>query len=434
MEDKEHIYDALYKRCTRRNFVKLVGVVIGSTIFGSYVYRGLEMPNTYYQIYESNKIAKALNIQKNSIDFQDSDHYTVIQNVLDSLPLKEKKKRVILTGNFVVKDTIKIPSHTIFELDGSLSLDNNVGKVLVTQAYMNTGDTNIEMIGGIYDANKDNQRKDFFGEGGRNHAIEFPKVVNSSFSNIIVQNAGGDGFVLDTDCSNNNIENVISRNCGITGIDDGNGLDDRGDHNTWTNCIGEDNESDNWVIKCRNSTFINCIGRRSKGAVGFGLFADRDISGNQFIACEAYDNKTNGMSLNLSKKARGKSIIIEKNKIQGIFCNNGGSGLRLRNVTTDGLCKNNIFDVLTNNNGIGFAIEDENIYKNNGIIVTYDNKESDCYIGGQNNTLSIFAPKGRDKIKIESGNNVNYIDSNTNSWAVEKWKRRNDDIHNNTCL
>lgn len=424
MKDIEHIYDAILKKYTRRDFLKLIGTGIATVIFGYYLDKILEKSNKdiYYQIYEDNKVAKALNVQKNSIEFQDSDHYTVIQNVLDSLPIQEKKKRVVLKGNFVVKDTVKIPSDTIFELDGSITLDNNVGKVLVTQAYRNTGDTNIEMIGGIYDANKDNQRKDFFGEGGRNHAIEFPKIVNSSFSNIIVQNAGGDGFVLDIDCSYNNINKVISRNCGVTGISDGNGLDDRGDHNTWTDCIGEDNESDNWVIKCRDSIFTGCIGRRSKGAVGFGLFADRDISGNKFVTCEAYDNKTNGMSLNIPNKAIGKSIRIENNSIQGKFYNNGDSGIRLRNVTTGGIFKDNIFDVLTYDNRIGFTIEDKNIYNNSGVIVTYDNQEIDGSIGGNNNTFNIFAPKGRDKIKIGSGNNANFIGYDSNSWAVKKFK------------
>lgn len=409
----EYIYDALYKRCTRRNFIKLVGAVIGTTIFGSYVYRGSEIPHTYYQIYEDNKIAKALNIEKNSIDFQDSDHYTVIQNVLDSLPAEEKKKRVLLKGNFVVKDTIKIPSHTLFELDGSITLDNNVGKILVTQAYRNTGDTNIEMIGGIYDANKDNQCKDHFGEGGRNHAIEFPKVVNSSFTDIIIQNAGGDGFVLDTYCNNNNIENLLSRNCGITGISDGNGLDDRGDHNIWKNCIAENNYSDNWVIKCRNSTFINCIGRGSINAVGFGLYGDRDIIGNQFIACEAYNNKSSGMTISITEKNEGFAVRIMNNSIQGIFYDNQKDGVRLRDLTSDGIMQNNNFDISTyNNEKTGFNIIQDRIINNSGTIVAYDNKESDCNIGGRNNTFRIFAPKGRNKIKIESGNNVNYIDNN----------------------
>lgn len=422
MKDKEYLYEDA-KKWTRRNFLKLVGAGIAATIFGYYIYETTKTPEgIHYQIYKENEIVKALNVQKDSIDFQDSDHHTVIQSVLDNLPTDENKKRVNLKGDFVVKDTIRIPSYTIFELDGSIKLDNNIGKILVSQSYRNTGDTNIDMIGGTYDANKDNQGKDFFGEGGRNHAIEFPKVVNSSFTNIIVQNAGGDAFVLDEDCSYNKIENVTGRNCGFLGISDGNGLDDRGDHNTWTNCIAEDNGSDNWVIKCRNSTFVKCIGRRSKGAVGYGLYADRDISGNQFVACEAYDNKTNGMSLNIPTKARGKSINIEKNNIQGVFYNNGGAGVRLRNVTTEGLCKNNIFDILTYNNVIGFAIEDINIIKNSGVIATYDNKENDCNIGGKNNTFSIFAPKGKDKIVVEPGNDVNYIGNNNNSWAVKKYK------------
>lgn len=439
---------------TRRNIIR-IGIGIGALLLGYYAYLLSKPPKTvtkptnksgatiqpteqptetpseteqqpektpttpvYYQIYIENGKAKALNVAKNSIDFQDSDHYTVIQNCLNSLPSRNTKLKVSLTGDFTSNNTIKIPSYTIFELDGSITLGNNINKILIEDANIIIGTLQIEMIGGTYDGNKSNQTL-------TNFVINFTKVTSSHFANIVAQNAGKDCFVLDTGCNNNLVENVTGKLAGLGNVSDGNGLDDRGDHNTWKNCIAEDNFSDNWVIKCRDSTFINCIGRGSVGAVGFGLFADRDITGNQFIACEAYNNKTTGVSMNITEKSVG--IRIMNNSIQGTFHDNQEDGIRLRDVGINGMLQNNNFDVLIYNNArTGFNIQQKTVNNNSGIIVAYDNTEYDAYIEGVSNNFSAYQPSGKtSNIVATPGNTINKNEisckESTKNWSVNKY-------------
>lgn len=381
-----------------------------------------ETPTTpaYYQIYLENGNAKALNVEKNKIDFQSSDHYSVIQDSLNSLPSRNTKLKVSLKGDFTSINTIKIPSLTIFELDGSITLGSNINKILVQETNTITGTNQIEMLGGTYDGNKNSQTV-------TNYVIDFTKVTNSHFANMVIQNAGKDCFVLDTGCNNNLIENVNGRLAGLGNVSDGNGLDDRGDHNTWNNCIAEDNFSDNWVIKCRNSTFVGCIGRGSIGSVGFGFFADRNITGNQFIACEAYNNKTAGMSLDIPTKAVGLAVEIMNNNIQGIFYNNQEDGIRLEDLSSDGMLQNNNFDILAYNNGrTGFNIEQVRINNNSGTVVAHDNTEHDVYIKGTSNSFNIYQPSGK-SINIDAtvGNTINKNEiscsEKTDYWSVNKY-------------
>ena len=364
----------------RRNFLKLLGIGIG-IIIGFYVLikeiftpkkvsnkkkivkptpketevstpteskkeeNQTQLQNSYYKIYIENGIAKALNVAKKSIDFQSSNHIDVIQGALNGLPVRTQKLIISLIGDFIIAGTIKIPSYTIFDLQGSITLANNANQILLQEADPVGGTTQIELNGGTYDGNCNNQSIDNFG-------INFSKVTNSHFSNLISQKAGKSNFVLDTGCNNNTCDTITGRSGGTgNNVDNGNGLDDRGDHNTWTNCIAEDNVTDNWVIKCRNSTFINCIGRGSVNTTGFGLFGDRNINGNKFMACSGYNNKSNGMTLRIPTKEIGKTQIkIANNFIQGEFYNNDLDGVNFADVTGYDFLSQNSLNVLLHDN------------------------------------------------------------------------------------
>ena len=178
--------------------------------------------NPYYKIYIEGGIAKALNVIKETIDYESDNHIVVIQKALDNLPTRTQKEKVSLSGDFIVTDTIKIPSYTILELKGSIKLANNLNKLLVQEINPIGENTDIVMIGGTYDGNKENQDL----TGASSHVIRFTKVANSHFKDIIIQNAVNDNFTLDIGCNNNLCENIVGKlaGTGSSSTNDGNGL------------------------------------------------------------------------------------------------------------------------------------------------------------------------------------------------------------------
>lgn len=359
--------------------------------------------------------------------YSSSDHSSAIQWALDNLTSgRAAKEKVWIVGDFIINNTIYIPSHVSWLLEGKLTLGNHVDKIMIADSP--NGATDIEMSGGVYDGNKANQLV----SAATDHVIKFSKVTKSHFRDMIMQNAVNDDFILDTLSNNNVSERLVGRWAGTGYIgpgatNDGNGLDDKGDHNIWIDCIAEDNYSDNWVIKSRDSTFIRTIGRGSKNAVGFGLFADRNISGNKFFDIKAYNNIHAGFTIIIPPKSDGKSYIIQNNYVEGEFYNNGTNGIRFSDSTKDGSVKNNTIDVWIYNNGAaGLWIQQNRINNNSGSIIAYDNKTSDIILLGTN-TFNVYHSTNKAASKISKGSSkVNVIDftcsgSNFGVWAVNKY-------------
>jgi len=93
-----------------------------------------------------------------------TDHASVIQAAIDSLtPNRTWKEKVILKGDFVVSKTIKIPSYTVLELNGSIKLADGANARIITNKNTDTGDQYIDIIGGVIDGNKANQTSEFAG-------------------------------------------------------------------------------------------------------------------------------------------------------------------------------------------------------------------------------------------------------------------------------
>ncbi len=349
-----------------------------------------------------------------------SNHSDAIQCTLDKLA----GGKIVLDGNFIINNTIFLPSNITWKLCGKITLGNNINKIVIADPP--SGATNINMSGGTYDGNKANQ----LASAADDHVIKFSKVMNSHFADMTVQNAVNDNFTLDTGSNNNTVDRVIGRwaGTGSSTTNDGNGLDDKGDHNTWTDCIAEDNYSDNWVIKSRNSTFIRCIGRGSTQQVAFGLFADRDVTGNVFQDCKGYTNGTTAIVYNIPDKSLGKRYKIEGNSFQGEMYNNGHNGVTLTNSTTDGVIRNNTFDLLLHDNAqSGFVIKGGGITGNSGPVIACNNPVSAMMLAGGGNAFNLYHYAGSPAPVISKGSNtVNVIDFTCNPksvsgiWAVDK--------------
>jgi parallel beta-helix repeat protein len=95
-----------------------------------------------------------------AIDFSGTNGSLVVNNALDSLS-HTSLERILLIGDFVVDDTITLPSNIIFEVNGKLKLDDDVNKHLITNDSNVTGNSAIYIINSYFEGNRDNQAADY---------------------------------------------------------------------------------------------------------------------------------------------------------------------------------------------------------------------------------------------------------------------------------
>lgn len=397
----------------------------------------------YYSVTLSGTTGVVTRVSDNATVYSSTNHQAAIQYAIDNLPAgRTSRARVSLTGDFVANKTILIPSYTSIQLNGSITLASNVNANLIGQKNPTTGDTQIEMIGGTYDGNKYNQYYDPSGATSPGfYLFIFKKVTDSDFRGFIAQNCGSDAFVLDTNCRSNRSSNLVGRNAGIpeTGYDNGNGLGDRGDHNTWTDCLAADTYSDGWVIKCQNSTFTRCVARGGATGGGFGFFCDRLIAYNNFFDCEV--SGWDGRSVSLRKPtdpSKGDDPIVG-NYMEFYIHNSGvvgssdtsqaGGHLWSSRSAVNGLeliRSNHVQLLLVSNYLHGFRIRGANVSDTTGTVVAFGNT-IDGQVEGHNNTLTFLAPNTNSVSIVKAGVSNNITIRNitpadaTNSWAVRKY-------------
>jgi hypothetical protein len=283
-----------------------------------------------------------------------SDDTTVIQDALDQLQAGDTLR---LTGDFVIKRTLYLPSDFSWILDGSLSLTNDLD--LDSVGYVDPsrnidarrptaisekpgGATNIDMSGGVYygfDLHNGSQTIRF---------LNFVSVTHSYFHDFSVIEGSDDGFTLGPNCNNNECRNLIGSGA------HGNALTDKGDHNKWYDCIAEDCDSDGWTPKCRYSKFYRCIGRRN-GGPGFGMYVRIDgsgnpdlgetIEGNGFYDCQAYENNREGFSFDISSTS-GEGGSVRNNYVQGMAYSNRMQGVFFRNKQPNSIIESNQVNIV----------------------------------------------------------------------------------------
>jgi hypothetical protein len=293
-----------------------------------------------------------------------ADDTVLIQDALDQLQAGDTLK---LKGDFFIADTIYLPSNCKWILEGSLSLADNADDDLdrvgwyeelndannnIIDARRRTGISeqpggavNIEMSGGTYYGNSASNTKSL-------RFLNFVSVTDSYFHDMLITDVSDDNFTLGPGCNGNLCRNLVG-SFSVTG----NGMTDKGDHNTWVDCVAEDctgPDGDGWTPKCRYSEFYRCISRRN-GGPGFGMYCRTDgsgnpddigetIDGNKFFECVAYENDGAGFSFNISGNS-GAGATIRSNFVQAVCYSNEQSGVNFRNKTLDGLVTDNEIDL-----------------------------------------------------------------------------------------
>ncbi len=363
-----------------------------------------------------------------------SDDAGLIQTTMDGLQAGDTLQ---LDGDFMLATTIYLPSNFTWILNGTLTLDENIDLDSVgwvdppidarrRTAISETpgGATNIDMSGGTY------YGYDIHDGSSTIRFINFVSVTNSYFHDFTVNEGSDDAFTLGPGCNNNQCRNLIGSGA------HGNALTDKGDHNTWYDCIADDCDSDGWTPKCRYSTFIRCIASNNDGP-GFGMYAREEgyaydvgahIIGNRFIDCVSYGSRdSSGFSFNISSNCPG--AIIRDNFVQAVCYDNYKSGVSFRNKDNaeTGIIENNEVDIVCyGNEGLrsngdpsswagGLGIENDNSTEHNtienitGSVVCYDNRIDVNTKGGLNCNITAYHPDGENPPVLEEGDASNII-------------------------
>lgn len=379
-----------------------------------------------------------------------NDDAARIQHALDSLYPGDT---LLLGGDFIIARTLYLPSDFTWILNGSLTLsaDADLDKAGWVDSEIDArrrtgitekqgGATNIDMSGGTYYGNAANYPSSM-------RFINFVSVTHSRFHDMLITEVTDDNFTLGPGCNNNECRNLTGSFAG------GNALTDKGDHNTWIDCIASECASDGWTPKCRYSTFIRCIASNNVGP-GFGMYAREEgyagnkdvgafIIGNRFIDCVSYGSlQSSGFSFNISSNCPG--AVIRDNYIQAVCYDNQGSGVFFRNKDDAelGIVEDNMVDIVCfGNKGLrksgdfsswagGLGMEDDNSSTHNiienitGSVVCYDNRIDVNTRGGHSCQIKVYHPEGENDPVLDdksSGNNSVTVIGFSCSDSLENW-------------
>jgi len=209
--------------------IALIAVIIG-VLLGAYIGYALTPTTTFtispgvypgapdYTIWKegSNYFAKN---KYGEIEFSGTDASTVIQSAIDALTSgRTWKEKVVLRGQFTLNKQsgerycILVPSYTILEIHGRLSLaDNQNATIIEVESYAKYW----EIIGGILHGNKNNNPDNgvdgeqcgiFLGTGQQYFTIKNVKVLSTSREGFYLHGSWG------------HIEDIYAVECGQSGI------------------------------------------------------------------------------------------------------------------------------------------------------------------------------------------------------------------------
>jgi len=336
---------------------------------------------------------KAKSGDTGQIEFSGKDAATVINDVLANglTGGRTWKEKVVSKGNFTISSVIKIPSYTVLEIQGSLTLANGVNTDILQNSDQTNGNTQIEIIGGELDGNKANQT-------AGTALIDFVKVTDSLVEGVYVHDAYFRGVQFLTDSHRNKVVNCWIENIGAVD-DSGDGILLDGNDNIASGNYIKGSEGYNIYVRTGERNFILkniCDGASGVTYINIGVseYASPEtiVIGNTAVNAKNDGiiisfNSTDSLILGNLAKGNGRhGIFVSGNTEQGINLDtaeeiiiignevrsNVGNGIRLLKsnfVTIQG-------NFVTENNYVGINITGSswNIIKGN--IVKNNSKDS----------------------------------------------------------
>lgn len=221
-----------------------------------------------YVIFQEDSKINAKNIQTGNIDYSGIDAAAVINNTLkNGLTLgRNWKEKITIKGNFPVSIPILVPSYTILELQGKLTLNKAVNNRLIRNSDIDNGNTQIEIYGGEIDGNGANQNYASF------QTILLQKATYSSIHDTYLHDANwahidirNSNHILVSDIFINRLQPRLSGNTvvGIMILDSRNIKLSGGVINTSDDAIAISNETNNPAlldgINCHDINISNFI-------------------------------------------------------------------------------------------------------------------------------------------------------------------------------
>ena len=148
------------------------------------------------------------------IRYEDDDASEVVQSSLNGLtPDRTWKETVVLKGEFEITSTIEIPSYTVLVVEGKLKLGSGVNSPMLVNDDPTNGNSHIEIIGGIFDGNRDNQTEAYGG------LLRFENVEKVKIENVYIHDTYDHAINFRTVHSYDVIvKNCVLEDIGVSGV------------------------------------------------------------------------------------------------------------------------------------------------------------------------------------------------------------------------
>lgn len=221
-----------------------------------------------------------------------TDASAILNGALSNLTIgRTWEERVLIVGDITITSPLTVYNYTILQLDGTISLANNINSDLVQSANFSTlteknstgGIHDVEFTGGVYWGNYENSgSSSTFGYGfelyGERYTLDNLEVRNCTSGGIYSEWANSSGVYPSVDAMESMWTNV--RTC----FNGGNGITMRGPHDSvFTNCITYCNNGRGISIEgSPNYTGggLQLVNFHSYGNVGDGIWSDEYFLGS----------------------------------------------------------------------------------------------------------------------------------------------------------
>lgn len=270
-----------------------------------------------------------------SIDYSNTDPETAIEWAMNNLTAgRTWKEKIIVKGNYTIDTSIDIPSYTILEMQGKITMSNAFPNYGAFQnSDLNNGNSHIEITGGSIDGNYANQT-------GFKNCIYFEKVSFLKVSNMTIYDCLNEGIE-----SRSNSKFVISGNVIYNNGDDSISLISSG---TGGGASNNGTVSNNTVWGNRNDTGGSSGIEIEDGSYEISVFGNviyGGTTGSNMVGIHVVVD--NGSSFPAPHDITITGNIVRAVENSGIFVQTNLTGGDLKNITITG---NTVTD--TGNNGI----------------------------------------------------------------------------------